>query len=143
MNSKLNSTKRRLSRTIHAHGLAYRCLELSKIIFIGKKRVKLAGIAVTDLLQGTGDSLARNQQRDLTSLGYIILCLTSNNIIKGHHDQIGISRFTLFSSQLFVGKVLDFVSKKYSKDLHSLISQLVMGGAGMPVNRSVECLCFC
>ena len=34
--------------------------------------------------------------------------------------------------------MLDFVSKKYSKDLHSLISQLVMGGAGMPVNRSVE-----
>lgn len=111
-------------RTIHAHGLAYRCLELSKIIFIGKKRVKLAGIAVTDLLQGTGESLARNQQRDLTSLGYIILCLTSNNIIKGHHDQIG--------------KVLDFVSKKYSKDLHSLISQLVMGGAGMPVNRRIR-----
>lgn len=101
------------NRTIHAHGLAYRCLELSKIIFIGKKRVKLAGIAVTDLLQGTGESLARNQQRDLTSLGYIILSLTSNNLIKGHHEQIGtfdpsfyVFNFSRKTSRLCVKEIL-------------------------------------
>lgn len=112
-------------RAIHSHGLAYRSLDLSKIILTGKNRIRLAGIAVKDLLSGASDNLQRMHQRDLTSLGHIVLSLTSNSIMNGHnHEQIG--------------KVLDFVSKKYSKDLHSLITQLVFSGSGIHMNRRLR-----
>ena len=45
------------SRQIHALGLAYRAMDLTKIIKTGQNRIRLGSISIKDLLAGSQDDI--------------------------------------------------------------------------------------
>jgi len=103
-------------RQIHALGLAYRAMDLTKIIKTGQNRIRLGSISIKDLLAGSQDdiqNLNRHQQEDFINLGHVLLSIASNTLSLPHNENIG--------------KALDVVQKHYSKDLHQVIVYLIFG----------------
>lgn len=103
-------------RQIHALGLAYRAMDLTKIIKTGQNRIRLGSISIKDLLAGSQDDLQnlnRHQQEDFINLGHVLLSIATNTLSLPHNENIG--------------KALDVVQKHYSKDLHQVIVYLIFG----------------
>ncbi|XP_037286439.2 poly(A) specific ribonuclease subunit PAN3 isoform X2 [Rhipicephalus microplus] len=104
-------------RTIHAAGLACRSFEPSKILVMGKSRLRLNCCGIMDVL--TFDSAVPSakalvphyQQEDLVSLGKLVLALACNTMA-------AIQRENLQQS-------MDLVSRNYSTDLRNLILYLL------------------
>lgn len=115
-------------RQIHTMGLAYRAMDLTKIIKTGQNRIRLGSIAIKDLLTGCQDdnqNLNRHQQEDLNNLGHVLLSIASNTLSLPHNNEN-------------IGKALDVVQKTYSKDLHQVIVYLLFGPTGHQRNRSIN-----
>lgn len=67
-------------KSIHAAGLAARCLEPSKVLLTGKNRIRLSACAVLDVLQYDNQlSLSELQNRDLQDFGRLVLGLATLN----------------------------------------------------------------
>ncbi|EEC12422.1 PAB-dependent poly(A)-specific ribonuclease subunit PAN3, putative [Ixodes scapularis] len=104
-------------RTIHAAGLACRSFEPSKILVMGKSRLRLNCCGIMDVL--TFDASVPNskalvphyQQEDLVSLGKLVLALACNTMA-------AIQRENLQQS-------MELVSRNYSADLRNLILYLL------------------
>jgi len=117
-------------RQIHTLGLAYRAMDLTKIIKSGPSRVRLSSIGIKDLLAGSQEdmqNLNRYQQEDLISLGHVLLSIASNMLSLPHNTDS-------------IGKALDIVQKNFSKDLHQVIIYLIFGPntSGQIRNRSIN-----
>ena len=98
---------RKLPRQIHTLGLAYRAMDLTKIIKSGPNRVRLSSIGIKDLLAGSQEDMQnlnrflfliknifnffkRYQQEDLINLGHVLLSIASNMLSLPHNtDSIG------------------------------------------------------
>lgn len=120
-------------RQIHTLDLAYRAMDLTKILKTGPNRIRLGSIAIKDLLAGSQDdiqNLNRHQQEDLINLGHVLLSIASNSLSLPHNENLG--------------KALDVVQKHYSKDLHQVIVYLIFGPStlggsnGQLRNRSIN-----
>jgi len=117
-------------RQIHTLGLAYRAMDLTKIIKSGPNRIRLSSIGIKDLLAGSQDdmqNLNRHQQEDLINLGHVLLSIASNMLSLPHNTES-------------IGKALDIVQKNFSKDLHQVIIYLIFGpnSSGQIRNRSIN-----
>lgn len=106
-------------RTIHAAGLACRSFEPSKILLMGKSRLRLNCCGIMDVLTfdsaggGAGSKalVPHYQQEDLISLGKLVLALACNTMA-------AIQRENLQQS-------MELVSRNYSTDLRNLILYLL------------------
>ncbi|CAH1776344.1 unnamed protein product [Owenia fusiformis] len=104
-------------RTIHAHGLACRVMDPTKILLTGKTRLRLNCVGIFDVL--SFDATQANplalmphcQQEDLVSLGKVVLALACNSVI-------GIQREHIQTS-------INLVARNYSVDLKNLILYLL------------------
>lgn len=117
-------------RQIHTLGLAYRAMDLTKIIKSGPNRVRLSSIGIKDLLAGSQEdmqNLNRYQQEDLINLGHVLLSIASNMLSLPHNTDS-------------IGKAIDIVQKNFSKDLHQVIIYLIFGpnSSGQIRNRSIN-----
>lgn len=111
-------------RQIHSAGLAYRSLDLTKILLNGKNRLRLGAVGIKDLLSGSPNDINRFQQQDMIDLGHVILSIASNSVVTCQTDNIG--------------KALEIVQKKFSKDLHGIITYLIFGPNQVHRNRNIN-----
>ncbi|KAK2168696.1 hypothetical protein LSH36_15g19075 [Paralvinella palmiformis] len=106
-------------RTIHAHHLACRVLDPTKIIITDKSRLRLNCVGIFDVLSFDSNQanpvavIPHYQQEDLSSLGKVILALACNSII-------GIQRDRLQTS-------MEIVNRNYSADLRHFLMYLLGG----------------
>lgn len=104
-------------RVVHAAGLAYRCLDLTKVLLTSQTRLRLSCVAISDVLTFDGNSanslslIPHHQQDDLLALGRLVLALASRSLIAVHRDN--------------VQACLELVARSYSADLRNLILYLL------------------
>ncbi|ELT95021.1 hypothetical protein CAPTEDRAFT_144629, partial [Capitella teleta] len=114
-------------RTIHAHGLACRVIDPTKVLLTDKSRVRINCVGIFDVLSFDASQanplamMPHYQQEDLVSLGKTILALACNSII-------GIQKEHMQTS-------LDVVARNYSPDLKNLLFYLLTNHSR---NRSVN-----
>lgn len=108
-------------RVIHAAGLAYRCLDPTKVLLTSRTRLRLSCVAIPDVV--TFDGTATNpltliphyQQEDLIALGKLVLALACRSLLAVHRDNMQAS--------------LELVARSYSTDLRNLILYLLSNQA--------------
>ncbi|XP_033223809.1 PAN2-PAN3 deadenylation complex subunit PAN3 isoform X2 [Belonocnema kinseyi] len=104
-------------RVIHAAGLAYRCLDPTKVLLTSRTRLRLSCVAVPDVVTLDGNAtnplsvIPHFQQEDLISLGKLVLALACRSLLAVHRDNMQAS--------------LELVSRSYSTDLRNLIMYLL------------------
>lgn len=104
-------------RTIHAHNLACRVMDPTKILLTDKSRIRLNCSGIFDVISfdvNQSNPLAmmpHYQQEDLVSLGKVVLALACNSVA-------AIQREHVHSS-------IELVSRNYSMDLKNLILYLL------------------
>lgn len=94
-------------------GLAYRCLDPTKVLLTSRTRIRLSGAAVPDVVTFDGQAanplgiIPHYQQEDLLALGKLVLALACRSLLAVHRDNMQAS--------------LELVSRTYSNDLRNLI----------------------
>ncbi|XP_043585940.1 PAN2-PAN3 deadenylation complex subunit PAN3 isoform X1 [Bombus pyrosoma] len=108
-------------RVVHAAGLAYRCLDPTKVLITSQARLRLSCVAVPDVVTFEGNSanplslIAHYQQEDLIALGKLVLALACRSLLAVHRDNMQAS--------------LELVARSYSADLRNLILYLLSNQA--------------
>lgn len=104
-------------RVIHAGGVAYRCLDPTKVLLTSRARLRLSCAAVPDVVTFDGNAanplslILHYQQEDLISLGKLVLALACRSLLAVHRDNIQAS--------------LELVARSYSADLRNFILYLL------------------
>ena len=104
-------------RTIHAHGLACRVMDPTKILLTDKSRIRLNCLGIFDVLGFDASQsnplamMSHHQQEDLVALGKVVLALACNSVV-------GIQQEHLRTS-------MELVTRNYSADLKNLILYLL------------------
>ena len=108
-------------RVVHAAGLAYRCLDPTKVLLTSPTRLRLSCVAIPDVVTFDGNSanplslIAHYQQEDLIALGKLVLALACRSLLAVHRDNMQAS--------------LELVARSYSADLRNLILYLLSNQA--------------
>ncbi|XP_017887760.1 PAN2-PAN3 deadenylation complex subunit PAN3 [Ceratina calcarata] len=108
-------------RVIHAAGLAYRCLDPTKVLLTSRTRLRLSCLAIPDVVTFDGNAASpvtlvpHYQQEDLIALGKLVLALACRSLLAVHRDNMQAS--------------LELVSRSYSTDLRNLILYLLSNQA--------------
>lgn len=108
-------------RVIHAAGLAYRCLDPTKVLLTSRTRLRLSCAAIPDVVTYDGSSsnplslIPHYQQEDLIALGKLVLALACRSLLAVHRDNMQAS--------------LELVARSYSTDLRNLILYLLSNQA--------------
>ncbi|KAH0955941.1 hypothetical protein HN011_007940 [Eciton burchellii] len=104
-------------RVIHAAGLAYRCLDPTKVLLTSRTRLRLSCVAIPDVVTLDGNTtnqlslIAHYQQEDLVALGKLVLALACRSLIAVHRDNMSAS--------------IELITRSYSTDLRNLILYLL------------------
>ncbi|CAD1472267.1 unnamed protein product, partial [Heterotrigona itama] len=104
-------------RVIHAAGLAYRCLDPTKVLLTSRTRLRLSCVAIPDVVTFDGNTanplslIPHYQQEDLIALGKLVLALACRSLLAVHRDNMQAS--------------LELVARSYSTDLRNLILYLL------------------
>ncbi|XP_058790833.1 PAN2-PAN3 deadenylation complex subunit PAN3 [Phymastichus coffea] len=104
-------------RVIHAAGLAYRCLDPTKVLLTSRTRLRLSGVSVPDVVMFDNNHtnplalMPHYQQEDLIALGKLVLALACRSLLAVHRDNMQSS--------------LELVARSYSNDLRNLIMYLL------------------
>ncbi|XP_011300214.1 PAB-dependent poly(A)-specific ribonuclease subunit PAN3 [Fopius arisanus] len=104
-------------RVIHAGGVAYRCLDPTKVLLTSRTRLRLSCAAVPDVVTFDGNAanplslILHYQQEDLIALGKLVLALACRSLLAVHRDNIQAS--------------LELVARTYSTDLRNFILYLL------------------
>ncbi|XP_015114391.1 PAN2-PAN3 deadenylation complex subunit PAN3 [Diachasma alloeum] len=104
-------------RVIHAGGVAYRCLDPTKVLLTSRSRLRLSCAAVPDVVTFDGNAanplslILHYQQEDLIALGKLVLALACRSLLAVHRDNIQAS--------------LELVARTYSTDLRNFILYLL------------------
>ncbi|KAK0177412.1 hypothetical protein PV328_001468 [Microctonus aethiopoides] len=104
-------------RVIHAGGVAYRCLDPTKVLLTSRTRLRLSCAAVPDVVTFDGNAtnplslILHYQQEDLISLGKLVLALACRSLLAVHRDNMQSS--------------LELVARTYSTDLRNFILYLL------------------
>lgn len=94
-------------------GLAYRCLDPTKVLLTSQTRIRLSCVAIPDVVTLDGNAanpltlIPHYQQEDLVALGKLVLALACRSLIAVHRDNMPAS--------------LDLITRSYSTDLRNLI----------------------
>lgn len=99
-------------RAIHANGLAARCVDLSKILVVGKAKLVLSACGLLDVLTPEHVPMQQQQNEDLFALGRVIVALATGNVAASRRDLITQS--------------LQHVGQHYSADMKNLITFLLV-----------------
>lgn len=113
-------------RAIHANGLAARCVDLSKILVVGKAKLVLSACGLLDVLTPEHVPMQQQQVRllissvnhecyqneDLFALGRVIVALATGNVAASRRDLITQS--------------LQHVGQHYSADMKNLITYVTL-----------------
>ncbi|XP_029035328.2 PAN2-PAN3 deadenylation complex subunit PAN3 isoform X1 [Osmia bicornis bicornis] len=108
-------------RVIHAAGLAYRCLDPTKVLLTSRTRLRLSCVAIPDVVTFDGSAanplslIPHYQQEDLIALGKLVLALACRSLLAVHRDNMQAS--------------LELVARSYSTDLRNLILYLLSNQA--------------
>ncbi|XP_015585889.1 PAN2-PAN3 deadenylation complex subunit PAN3 [Cephus cinctus] len=108
-------------RVVHAAGLAYRCLDPTKVLLTSRTRLRLSCIGVPDVVTFDGNAanplslIPHYQQEDLIALGKLVLALACRSLLAVHRDNMQAS--------------LELVARSYSTDLRNLILYLLSNQA--------------
>lgn len=108
-------------RVIHAAGLAYRCLDPTKVLLTSRTRLRLSCVSIPDVVTFDGNTtnpltpIPHYQQEDLIALGKLVLALACRSLLAVHRDNMQAS--------------LELVSRSYSTDLRNLILYLLSNQA--------------
>lgn len=108
-------------RVIHAAGLAYRCLDPTKVLLTSRTRLRLSCVAIPDVVTFDGNAanplslMPHYQQEDLIALGKLVLALACRSLLAVHRDNMQAS--------------LELVARSYSTDLRNLIMYLLSNQA--------------
>ncbi|XP_017764887.1 PREDICTED: PAB-dependent poly(A)-specific ribonuclease subunit PAN3 isoform X2 [Eufriesea mexicana] len=108
-------------RVIHAAGLAYRCLDPTKVLLTSQTRLRLSCVAIPDVVTFDGNAanplslIPHYQQEDLLALGKLVLALACRSLLAIHCDNMQAS--------------LELVARSYSTDLRNLILYLLSNQA--------------
>ncbi|XP_078042424.1 poly(A) specific ribonuclease subunit PAN3 [Augochlora pura] len=108
-------------RVIHAAGLAYRCLDPTKVLLTSRTRLRLSCVAIADVVTFDGNAanplslIPHYQQEDLIALGKSVLALACRSLLAIHRDNMQAS--------------LELVARSYSTDLRNLILYLLSNQA--------------
>lgn len=108
-------------RVIHAAGLAYRCLDPTKVLLTSRTRLRLSCVAIPDVVTFDGNAanplslIPHYQQEDLIALGKLVLALACRSLLAVHRDNMQAS--------------LELVARSYSTDLRNLILYLLSNQA--------------
>lgn len=108
-------------RVIHAAGLAYRCLDPTKVLLTSRTRLRLSCVAIPDVVTFDGNAanplslMPHYQQEDLIALGKLVLALACRSLLAVHRDNMQAS--------------LELVARSYSTDLRNLILYLLSNQA--------------
>ncbi|XP_031782945.1 PAN2-PAN3 deadenylation complex subunit pan3 [Nasonia vitripennis] len=108
-------------RVIHAAGLAYRCLDPTKVLMTSRSRLRISCAAVPDVVTFDGSTtnplslIPHYQQEDLIALGKLVLALACRSLLAVHRDNMQAS--------------LELVARTYSTDLRNLILYLLSNQA--------------
>ncbi|KZC08356.1 PREDICTED: PAB-dependent poly(A)-specific ribonuclease subunit PAN3 isoform X1 [Dufourea novaeangliae] len=108
-------------RVIHAAGLAYRCLDPTKVLLTSRTRLRLSCVAIPDVVTFDGNAenplslIPHYQQEDLIALGKLVLALAGRSLLAVHRDNMQAS--------------LELVARSYSTDLRNLILYLLSNQA--------------
>ncbi|XP_033306580.1 PAN2-PAN3 deadenylation complex subunit PAN3 isoform X1 [Bombus bifarius] len=108
-------------RVVHAAGLAYRCLDPTKVLLTSQTRLRLSCVAIPDVVTFDGNAanplslIAHYQQEDLIALGKLVLALACRSLLSVHRDNMQAS--------------LELVARSYSADLRNLILYLLSNQA--------------
>ncbi|CAL7935560.1 unnamed protein product [Xylocopa violacea] len=108
-------------RVIHAAGLAYRCLDPTKVLLTSRTRLRLSCAAIPDVVTFDGNAtnplslIPHYQQEDLIALGKLVLALACRSLLAVHRDNMQAS--------------LELVARSYSTDLRNLILYLLSNQA--------------
>ncbi|XP_066590957.1 PAN2-PAN3 deadenylation complex subunit pan3 [Prorops nasuta] len=108
-------------RVIHAAGLAYRCLDPTKVLLTSRTRLRLSCVAIPDVVTFDGNAanplslIPHYQQEDLIALGKLVLALACRSLLAVHRDNMQAS--------------LELVARTYSTDLRNLILYLLSNQA--------------
>ncbi|KAJ2906022.1 pab-dependent poly -specific ribonuclease subunit pan3 [Zalerion maritima] len=115
-------------RMIHQAGAAARCVELSKIIVVGKNRIKLSGCAISDVVKFSEQTpIQQLQMQDLEKMGKVMLALMANNPVYATP--------TLQPSQL--PSLIGSLQRQYKQDLVDAVSWLLTPVAN-PQQKTVQ-----
>ncbi|XP_043465158.1 PAN2-PAN3 deadenylation complex subunit pan3 [Leptopilina heterotoma] len=104
-------------RVIHAAGLAYRCLDPTKVLLTSRTHLRLSCVALPDVVTLDGNAtnplglIPHYQQEDLIALGKMVLALACRSLLAIHRDNMQTS--------------LELVARSYSTDLRNLILYLL------------------
>ncbi|XP_029177035.1 PAN2-PAN3 deadenylation complex subunit PAN3 [Nylanderia fulva] len=104
-------------RVIHAAGLAYRCLDPTKVLLTSRTRLRLSCVAIPDVVTLDGNTtnpltlIPHYQQEDLVALGKLVLALACRSLIAVHRDNMSAS--------------IELITRSYSTDLRNLILYLL------------------
>ncbi|KAK0180806.1 hypothetical protein PV327_003151 [Microctonus hyperodae] len=104
-------------RVIHSGGVAYRCLDPTKVLLTSRTRLRLSCAAVPDVVTFDGNAtnplslILHYQQEDLISLGKLVLALACRSLLAVHRDNMQSS--------------LELVARTYSTDLRNFILYLL------------------
>ena len=104
-------------RVTHAAGLAYRCLDPTKVLLTSRTRLRLSCVAIPDVVTFDGNAanplslIPHYQQEDLIALGKLVLALACRSLLAVHRDNMQAS--------------LELVARSYSTDLRNLILYLL------------------
>ncbi|XP_057334971.1 PAN2-PAN3 deadenylation complex subunit PAN3 [Microplitis mediator] len=104
-------------RVIHSGGVAYRCLDPTKVLLTSRNRLRLSCAAVPDVVTFDGNAanplslILHYQQEDLIALGKLVLALACRSLLAVHRDNIQAS--------------LELVARSYSTDLRNFILYLL------------------
>ena len=97
----------------HFIGLAYRCLDPTKVLLTSRTRLRLSCVAIPDVVTFDGNTanplslIPHYQQEDLIALGKLVLALACRSLLAVHRDNMQAS--------------LELVARSYSTDLRNLI----------------------
>lgn len=104
-------------RVIHTAGLAYRCLDPTKVLLTSRTRLRLSCVAIPDVVTFDGNAanpltlIPHYQQEDLVALGKLVLALACRSLIAVHRDNMSAS--------------IELITRSYSSDLRNLILYLL------------------
>lgn len=104
-------------RVVHAAGLAYRCLDPTKVLLTSRTRLRLSCVAIPDVVTLDGNAtnpltlIPHYQQEDLVALGKLVLALACRSLIAVHRDNMSAS--------------IELITRSYSTDLRNLILYLL------------------
>ncbi|XP_014487952.1 PREDICTED: PAB-dependent poly(A)-specific ribonuclease subunit PAN3 isoform X2 [Dinoponera quadriceps] len=104
-------------RVVHAAGLAYRCLDPTKVLLTSQTRLRLSCASIPDVVTHDGNAanplalVPHYQQEDLVALGKLVLALACRSLIAVHRDNMSAS--------------IELITRSYSTDLRNLILYLL------------------